>query len=419
MAKEQQSWDKTLLPDGTPHIEWLRANAPKYEKAEIAEFLGRSIPSVEHKLEREGLKCGIERYTEAGGEEVEGISVTKLLKSIKDKPRSLSELSNRFDRSEETLRRALERLIEEHYEITQTETRRFLWSTKTPGIVAPPTILWDKDVWEFKLGIMGDTHDGSKYAQISARNRAIQIMYERGVREVLVVGDINAGRGIYRGQELDVVSLEADDQIAISRTYWPRYDGMRFHMMSGNHDFGFVRAAGYNALKALCSQRDDFFYWGADLVTVPITDSVDALLWHPKGGPSYALSYKAQKMVANVAFQQLMEVLEKNVTPKVRFLFVGHWHQMLTFWQGPIFVALVGCFEGQTNHLKALGLYPQIGAMILDVAITKDRALIREMNITHLQFTEIDGDYLNYPIPHEAEEFETLFKFDGDENAMG
>jgi len=131
------------------------------------------------------------------------------------------------------------------------------------------------------------------------------------------------------------------------------------------------------------------------------------------------LSYKAQKMVANVAFQELMEVLQKNAAPKVRFLFVGHWHQMLTFWQGPIFVALVGCFEGQTNHLKTLGLYPQIGAMILDVAITKDRALIREMNITHLQFTEIEGDYLNYPIPHETEEMETLFKFDGDENAMG
>lgn len=398
-----QSWEDVYLPEGPSHYQWTKDNCTKHTKQQIAEKLGRSVTSVSHKLKHEGWLSLDDLPIVQGVEvvpQVEGIPIESLLKAIKDKPRSLDELSQEFDRSRDTMRHALEHLQTLSYEITQTERQQHVWSTQIPKIVAPPTILWDKAVWKFKLGAISDSHDGSKASQMSARNRAIGIMYDYGVRDILVIGDIFAGRNVYRGQHLDVVSMEPDDQVAISEAYWPHKDDLRYHMMGGNHDYSIIKSSGYNALKALCGKRGDFFYYGYDLVTVPLTENVDALLWHPSGFQSYAMSYRSQKMVEQIAFEQLMEVLEKNVTPKVRFLFVGHWHNIIMgYRKGPIWVQHTGGFEGQNNLTRRMGIFPQINGVILEGEITKDRNIIRDLTVRHLSFTEIENDYMSYPIP--------------------
>ena len=602
---------------------------------------------------------------------------------------------------------------------------------------------------------MADWHDGSKGAQISARNKAIEIMYDEGVRDIIVAGDINAGRKVYKGQELDTVSERPDDQIAITETYCPRCDGLRYHLMGGNHDYSSIKEGGHNALEELCGRRDDFLYYGYDLVTVRITPEVDALVWHPRGGQAYAMcldedsqiltrrgwatvwdinlsdevatlnprteqleyqnpkelfieqhkgpmvhfqsrtidhlvtpehelwarkynldgaarvkgnwqkvtakelleahrqewqlsmtaewkgqeiqsvnipfkpwsgaidlgdvpadtllefigwyvseghiekgkavcvtntdksvvdricslmqaiglnarvyeedredyktiyrvrghsanlcrwleehcgsgsynkkvphfvkglsprqigifldslcdgdgwghreegtprwryyksvsaqllddvqelalrvgqaatihsggqtltfleqnqptinskptiedydglvwcvrvpngliyarrngrpiwtgnSYRSQKMVEQVAFEQLMEVIKKNATPKVRFLFVGHWHGILMGYEkGPIHIQHPGAFEGQTNLSRQMGVFPELAAVILEGKITKDRNIIRDLTTRCLRFTEIENDFLNYPVPQsESIEHEPLFQWDGE-----
>ncbi len=408
-----QLWDKTLIGEIT-HAEWLKRHASEYTLDEIMAVLNRSKASVTGKLKREGLEA--KGPESAPANEVCGIPVESLLAEIKDEPRSLGELSHRFDRSEDTIRRSIEQLEAMSYEINQTEASRHVWSTKAPGIVAPPSTLWDKEVWDFKLGVMSDPHIGSKATQISALNKAIDVMYERGVRHVLVCGDINAGREMYSGQALDTVSERADEQMLLAKTYWAPKDGLKFYLMGGNHDWSFVKRGGFNAVKELCKQREDFIYCGFNLATVPLTPDIDALMWHPSGGVPYAVSYRAQKMAEQVAMEQLMETLEKNMTPKVRFLFCGHLHIFVQFWQGPIFVAHVGCFEGQTDYLKKKALYPHLGCLILEGSFTKEMALIRNMAVTHLRFTEIEDDYLNYPVPREEEETEILFKWEDENN---
>jgi len=414
-----QSWEKTFLSDNTSHNDWIRKNSTKYSKAQMAETLGRSVDSIDSKLRREGLLCADDNVVQVGTEAeetVEGISIDALLKAIKDKPQTLLELSHTFDRSPDTMRKAIEQLMERSYEISQTEGQRHVWSTKIPKIVAPPTILWDKDTWEFRLGVMSDWHDGSKSAQISARNKAIETMYDEGVRDIIVAGDINTGYDVYQGQELDIVSPRPDDQIAITETYCPRYDDLRYHLMGGNHDYDFIKHGGHNALKRLCERRDDFLYYGYDLVTVPLTESVDALVWHGSRGQAYAMSYKSQKFLEQVAFEQLMEVVKNNIAPKVRFLFVGHWHSILMgYWKGPIYVQHTGGFEGQTNLSKRMGVFPELSAVILEGKITKDKNIIRDLSVRYLRFTEIVDDFLSYSIPRQQEEtHETLFQWNSD-----
>jgi len=285
-------WKTTILPDGTTHEEWLPEHCQILTKAQISQFLGRSVASVAQKLRREGLMCADDVTVQAGNEieeTVEGIPIKSILQFMKDKPQSIDDLAERFDRSPTTMRHVIEWLLEHFYAITQTAAEHHVWSTKVPRIVAPPTILWDKDVWEFKFGAMSDWHDGSKAAQISARNKAIGIMYKEGVRDILVVGDINTGYQVYRGQELDIVSPRPDHQTAITEHYCPRYEGLRYHIMAGNHDYDFVVHGGHEALFDLCERREDFLWYGYDLVTVRLTEDVDALMWHPSGSSAYAM----------------------------------------------------------------------------------------------------------------------------------
>ena len=413
-----KSWTRTFTKEHVSHEQWLEDSAHLYTREEICEYLGRSFSAVDKKIRELGLTYRGETEIISGKkitEEVEGIPIESLLSAIKDKPLTLLELSHKFDRSTDTMRKAIEQAMALHYEITQTEGQRHLWSTKIPKIVAPPTILWDKDVWEFKLGVMGDWHDGSKSTQISARNKAIETMYNEGVRDIIVCGDINAGHKVYRGQELDIVSERPDDQIAITERYCPRYDGLRYYIAGGNHDYSFIKEGGHNALKRLCERRDDFLYYGYDLVTVALTENVDALVWHPSGGQAYAMSYRSQKMLEQVAFEQLMEVIKNNASPKVRFLFVGHWHSILMgYWKGPIYVQHTGGFEGQTNLSRRMGVFPELSAVILEGKITKDKNIIRDLNVRYLRFTEIENDFLNYPVPMEEETTEQVFQWKGE-----
>jgi len=348
---------------------------------------------------------------------VAGLPIENILSFMKDTPRSLDDLSLKFDRSRDTMRRTIEQLLERSYAITQTAAEHHVWSTKVPRIVAPPTILWDKDVWEFKIGAMSDWHDGSKAAQISARNKAIEIMYKEGVRDIVVAGDIFAGNKVYRGQEVDNVSMSPDDQIAITECYCPRYEGLKYRIMGGNHDFSFVVHNATDALFRLCEKRDDFEWYGYDLVTVRLTEDVDALIWHPKGSSAYAMSYRSQKMVEQLAFQQLMEVIKTNATPKVRFLFAGHWHNIFMWYaKGPINIVHTGGFEGQNNLTRRIGwIDPHICAWIISGEITKDRNIIRRLKLEPMNFTEIEDDYLNYPVPQkEVKVPEPLFQWRGD-----
>ena len=409
-----QPWATTKLPEGISHLDWLKANAAKYTKKEIAERLGRSVPSVEGQLRRLELKClsdtavlGVEEDIE----EVYGIEVADILKFLKNKPRSLTDLSTKFDRSADTMKLSVEELQERHYEIMQTDARRYLWSTKAPGIVSPPTALWGKPTWSFKFGVISDAHFASTASQISGLIKAIDIMYERGVRDVLFCGDLTAGQYVYPGQGLDLVSELADEQKSLVVTYWPRREGMRFFMMGGNHDWSFVKRSGFNIVKSICDDRDDFTYLGYDLATVPLTPDIDALLWHPSGGVPYAMSYRLQKQAEQVATEQLMQTLEESSTPRIRFLFAGHLHILVEFWQGPIFCAQVGCFEGQTNYLKKKALYPQLAALVLNVELTRDRNLIRELGISHFRFTEIKNDYLSYPVIPDDVVVEPIFEW--------
>jgi hypothetical protein len=185
---------------------------------------------------------------------------------------------------------------------------------------------------------------------------------------------------------------------------------LRYYVLGGNHDYWHVMKTGIDAISRLCKQRDDFVYLGYDVADVPLTDRVSLRLWHPSGGPSYALSYRLQKGIEQVAFDELTKAIEQNDDPKGRFLLAGHMHIEVKLHRGPMVAAHVGCFEGQSNYLKRKGSYPQIGGAIFKVRLT-DGGLIQRVDYTFVPFTEVEDDWKNWPTPPEPD-YDALFRPD-------
>jgi len=406
MANWNEAEDQLLLS--------YRAEVPPKTWKECAELLGRS-PEAARSHYRHIAKgnMGDAQPPAETAERVYGIPVDKFLAAIKDNPRSRSDLSERFDRSPSTIGEVVKVLEAMSYEIIHTATEDLLWATRTTCAVPPPPTIWDEEYGEFIIGIISDTHFGSKYAQITNLHRCMEELYRGGVRHVLFCGDLTAGDKVYRGQVHDLVTPSGPEQAALAVAYLPRYEGLTYYMIGGNHDFSFIKENGYNVIKDVASKRDDIVYIGFDLADVPILPGVDARLWHPMGGVPYAYSYRMQKHVEEMAFAELQKVIERQHSPAVRALFAGHLHIRVLFDAGPIVCVQVPCFEGQTPFLKRKGKTPVIGGFIYEFRMTSNGVFVEDWP-RRKNFAEIPNDYLNYPVPiEETPRIDPVFEWTG------
>jgi len=326
------------------------------------------------------------------------IDPLKLLKYMKNKPRTLRDISDQFDRSERTIQSILDALKGQHYNIVGM-ANSVLLSTKEPPDTSSQqlTTLADLAGMRMKMAWIADLHWGSTAQQITNFLRFVSIAYERGVRHVFIAGDIFAGHDVYRGQIYDLYAIGAAKQLAALRSVFPRYPEMCYYVLGGNHDYSFIKASGYDIMADFADSRDDVIYLGYDMADVPITDRIDIRMWHPHGGVPYALSYRLQKGLEQTAFSELVKLSgDEDAAPKVRGIISGHLHVTVALERGPIFAVQAGCFEGQTNLLKRMGRFPQISGYIVEWKIT-DGGHIQEVTPTIINFLEIIDDYRNYP----------------------
>lgn len=403
-------WNKQIQVDGETITceEYLRRVWRKLSDREIADQLTKlSAPAnydtVHNKRRFLGLKKRQGKKQEdtsvllTTNREIAGVPLENVLAFLKNKPRSLRALSVHFDRSEATIEEVLDALRREHYNIVETAGEHVL-DTRTivPEKRCIPETLADRAGMCVRLALVSDLHAGSLAQQITSFRRFIQDAYDADVRHVLVSGDICAGHEVYRGQIHDLYAVGSALQLIAAVETLPRLDGLTYYVIGGNHDYSFVKSEGFNIVSALGSERDDVEYLGFDLADVPITDQVDIRLWHPSGGVPYAISYRLQKGLEQIAYDELVQAIESGENPKMRVVSAGHLHVATTLWRGPILGLQVGCFEGQTNYLKRKALFPQIGGYVVELWLT-DSGLIQRCRQEFKPFLEIRDDHRNYP----------------------
>lgn len=404
----------------------------RYDNDEDVAVLAREIGMKESTLDRrlrevrviyEGLDLA--DVSESTGRELPDNQ--EMFSILKKGPISLRALSTKLDRSEETVLALLQQMKDAGYVIESTYGKVEVNTQKLPKIeYTPAKTLADEQGHDIIFGVISDTHSGSTHAQPSALNKFIDIAYSEGVRHMFHGGDLTAGMFGYRGQNYDLIPdarptnratgwQATENQIAIADTYMPQKDGLTYYILGGNHDYWHIANAGIDAVARYCRRREDSIFLGYDVNEVPLTENASIRLWHPTGGIPYAKSYRLQKGLEELAFQELTRAVEQMDSPKVRILLAGHLHVEIKMQSGPLHAALIGCFEGSTNYLKKKALTPVIGGAIWRVRLTEN-GLIQRVDYTFIPFTEIVEDWKNWPVPSdtepidEAETVETIFQ---------
>ncbi|MFA6168378.1 MAG: metallophosphoesterase family protein [Gemmatimonadaceae bacterium] len=230
------------------------------------------------------------------------------------------------------------------------------------------------------FGVIGDTHDGSRYEA----NSELHAMYEKfraaGVKDVLHAGDVLDGHDVYKGQQFELHSHGFESQLEWFRGHAPRVPGITTHFITGNHDASFKKAAGIGVGRSIASVRPDHHFIGEDYATIdfrtPNGRRFRVGLMHPSGGSAYSLSYRPQKIV---------ETLEGGTKPHL--LCIGHYHKA-EFMPSYRNVAVLqsATFQRQTPFMVTKGLAAHVGGWIIRVTVHPRSALSNTINAEFTAF---------------------------------
>jgi UDP-2,3-diacylglucosamine pyrophosphatase LpxH len=217
---------------------------------------------------------------------------------------------------------------------------------------------------------MSDIHVGSKYCLVAQIRDFVRIAWGRGVRQILVPGDLLDGCYPHGRWELKYHGFQ--EQVAALENVLPSKPGLDYYGIAGNHDETFERDSGMvsyiNIEDYFVSHgRKDMHMLGSRGAYVRLrTNShhrgLVVHLWHPTRARAYALSYQLQKQV---------ERYSPGLKPDI--LLAGHWHQSCYCAIRGVHALSCGTFQGGGSaYGKSLGGSPTIGGWIIEYAMTSD-----------------------------------------------
>lgn len=316
-----------------------------------------------------------------------------LLDNLKNKKfMNINELSNNLCINNGNIINIINNIRKKGYEVIYFDEKVTLSNHEVLSNNKINQSLGDKEII---FGVASDLHFGSKSCQITALNEFCYLCKKEGVKYMFSPGDIVAGSGLYPGQMYDVYAISADKQEQSIIKNLPT--GFEWIMIGGNHDYSFIKkGGGHNPLLVLENYRKDIKYVGFDEAIIPILNNVDLMMWHPSGGVPYSISYRLQKGVEQIAFDELKSVCNGTKDkPTLRFILAGHLHIQLQAMFGSIFGMQCGTFEGTTNYLKRKGLSPSIGGWIVKATLGNN-GLLKNFEAKFHMFEEIENDWKNY-----------------------
>lgn len=236
------------------------------------------------------------------------------------------------------------------------------------------------------FGLIGDTHFGSKYAQITYLNDFYDICAKQGIKNVYHTGDITDGENMRPGHSYENYIHGADEHIKEIERLYPYREGITTHFICGNHDASFRKSCGLDIGNLIQSRRSDLNYLGRDTATIYLTNNCSMMLRHPWDTSAYALSYKPQKMIEAM----------RDASIKTDILCIGHYHKMEYTYYLSTHCLQTGCFQGTTPFTMGKGIRVSIGGWVVTVELDNEGYLksITPQAITYNY--DIKDDYKTY-----------------------
>ena len=289
-----------------------------------------------------------------------------IVKAMKQKAQTMYDLCDLCHTYPSEIRKILESLNTHPGFLHKVDGGTDLYQIIGTGSMGPEN--QEVRVHETKFGLIGDTHLGSKFQQLTYLWDFYEYCAKQGIKTVLHAGDMTDGNGyLYRGQQFEMFLHGFREQREYVIENYPKVDGIKTYVIMGNHDESWIKSADINIVEQIAREREDIEYIGR-LGAYAFIEKARAYLIHPIGGSAYAQSYKAQKFIESFSSEN-----------KPQLFFLGHWHFALQGFLRNIHYMLTGCFQAQTPYELVRGLHPAIGGWILNFDLDKDGYSIKNL----------------------------------------
>ena len=216
-----------------------------------------------------------------------------------------------------------------------------------------------------KLFMISDTHLASKWDNVPILEQIYEEAYKKGVNTILHAGDIS--EGYYRNRPNHVHELRAigaTDQAEYIINKYPKQDGIKTYYILGNHDHTHIKNGGTDIGKIISNERKDMACLGWDIADLVI-NKTKIRLYHPSGGPSYALSYKPQKYIEGIPGGE-----------KPHMLGIGHYHGAIYMLHRNVHSYMIPGLQSPTPYVITKGLGGILGYWDIEFESDKDGNIV-------------------------------------------
>jgi len=227
-----------------------------------------------------------------------------------------------------------------------------------PGQTKVPVVSFKGE--RIRIGVMSDTHFGSKYFVEKFFFQALDMFDKENVDFIVHCGDVTDGLSnrpdhIY---ELNYIGYNAQKDYAKKLL---KDIKKKVYMIDGNHDRYYIKNGGAIIVRDICEELgDNFIFLGHDEGDISLDGNAILKIWHGIDGSSYAYSYRLQKLIESFTGGEKPDVL-----------ITGHVHKCLYIFCRHVHCYGAGALSTQSKFMRGKKLENHTGFWIIDLFVGK------------------------------------------------
>jgi predicted phosphodiesterase len=235
----------------------------------------------------------------------------------------------------------------------------------------------------YLIGIISDTHFGSKYERLDACHALYNWFQDEGVDRVFHSGNWIDGEARFNKYDIHTHGMDAQIQYHIDN--YPRIDAKTYAVAGDDHEGWYGQREGID-IGRHCQRmmhdagRDDWVHVGYMEAFIPLQHyqseaTVQYHLIHPGGGSSYAISYTVQKIVESYDGGEKPAVLQ-----------AGHYHKAEFINIRNVWVVQAGSCQDQTPFMRKKKLRSEVAGAIMKLTQHEGTGAIERCSVEFMHF---------------------------------
>jgi len=207
-----------------------------------------------------------------------------------------------------------------------------------------------------KIGLISDTHIGSKYFNESLFENSIKVFNREKVDAIYHAGDIIEGMSNLEGHVYELKTIGVTAQMNEAAQLLSCFK-QPLYFITGNHDEWASKKSNQGVMvgKMLEGMIPSSKFLGEYKADIKLADNVTFRLTH-EGNTAYALSYSGQKRINGLSGGDKPAIIAN-----------GHLHKALQMFYRNIQYLEASCFQEQTPFMAMKGSPAMTGYYVLDI----------------------------------------------------